>query len=131
MSGTTETAGSALRAELAQFTGSETWYRAGFPPHVIFTEGMHYLADAAGAHWLIEAIASHLVTKPKLKAHGLLFWKLEKIPGGTWRLSARRDTGEPMVARQEIEYSDFPLDSIDVWTAWDGMRWTIYLPSEH
>ena len=34
-------------------------------------------------------------------------------------------------ARQEIPYTDFPLDSITLYACWDGENWVIMLPSEY
>ena len=34
-------------------------------------------------------------------------------------------------ARQEIPYTDFPLDSITFYACWDGENWVIMLPSEY
>jgi hypothetical protein len=42
---------------LAQFTGSERFYRHAMVRDVICTEGIKYVADAVGAHWLIDEIA--------------------------------------------------------------------------
>lgn len=33
-------------------------------------------------------------------------------------------------ARQEIPYTDFPLDNITLYACWDGGHWVIMLPSE-
>ena len=40
-------------------------------------------------------------------------------------------SGGPPFITQKIEYTDFPLDEIDIWAGFDGTRWTLYLPSEH
>jgi hypothetical protein len=34
-------------------------------------------------------------------------------------------------ARQEIPYTDFPLNSITLYSCWDGEHWVIMLPSEY
>ena len=36
------------KSDLAQFTGSETWYRHGINRAVLFTDGAKYVADQAG-----------------------------------------------------------------------------------
>jgi hypothetical protein len=41
-------------ADLAQFTGSEHWYRHGMVRSVLFTDGAKYVADIAGAYWLLD-----------------------------------------------------------------------------
>ena len=45
------------RSDLNQFTGSETWYRHGINRNVLFTDGAKYVADHAGAYWLLDEIA--------------------------------------------------------------------------
>ena len=42
---------------LAQFTGSQNFYRHSLVREVLYTEGVEYVADAAGAHWLLDEIA--------------------------------------------------------------------------
>ena len=34
-------------------------------------------------------------------------------------------------ARQEIPYTDFPLESITLYACWDQENWVIMLPSEY
>ncbi len=34
-------------------------------------------------------------------------------------------------ARQEIPYTDFPLNKITLYACWDGAHWVIMLPSEY
>ncbi len=41
-------------ADLAQFTGSENWYRHAINHAVLFTDGAKYVADQAGAYWLLD-----------------------------------------------------------------------------
>jgi hypothetical protein len=36
-------------SDLAQFTGSEQWYRHGMVRDVLFTDGARHVADAGGA----------------------------------------------------------------------------------
>ena len=42
---------------LAQFTGSQNFYRYGLVREVLYTEGVEYVVDNAGAYWLLDAIA--------------------------------------------------------------------------
>jgi hypothetical protein len=41
---------------LSQFSGTENWYRH-WTGRILFTDGAKYVADAAGAHWLLDEIA--------------------------------------------------------------------------
>ena len=43
---------------LALFTGTQQYYQLN--RHVVLTDGTRYLADEAGAYWLMDAIASYL-----------------------------------------------------------------------
>jgi DICT domain-containing protein len=58
------------------------------------------------------------------------FWRLT-VSDQSAALVAEADAGEDPFIRQEIEYTDFPLDKIEIWAGYDGNRWTLYLPSEH
>ena len=44
-------------SDLWQFTGTEHWYRHALVRNVSFTDGAKYLADHAGAYWLLDIIA--------------------------------------------------------------------------
>jgi hypothetical protein len=35
------------------------------------------------------------------------------------------------LARQEIGYTDLPIDHIGLYACWDGEHWVIMLPSEY
>ena len=35
------------------------------------------------------------------------------------------------LARQAIDYTDFPLEEIVVYASWDSEHWVILLPSEY
>jgi hypothetical protein len=45
------------KADLAQFTGSEHWYRHQMVRDVLYTDGVQYVAQRGGAYWLINEIA--------------------------------------------------------------------------
>jgi len=42
---------------LAQFTGTQNFYRHGLVREVLYTEGVEYVIDNAGAYWLLDEIA--------------------------------------------------------------------------
>ncbi len=44
-------------SELAQFTGTEYWYRHAFKRSITYTDGVKYVAEKAGAYWLIDEIS--------------------------------------------------------------------------
>src|SRR5690606_33473142 len=67
----------ALNAQaLAQFTGSETFYRHPLSGGCVFTEGVHYLAQAGSAFWLIDAILCPQLHVPALRDAEFQVWTL-------------------------------------------------------
>lgn len=127
-----------LEAELQQFTGDLDRYRHLLNRKLIYTPGVQYLAQQAGAYWLIHAIASHIrsdafddATRQDPRIDDLHFWKLDVGPDRGAVLTARADSGEPPFITQAIEFTDFPLETIDLWCGFDGRHYTLYLPSEH
>ena len=114
------------QSDLDQFTGTEQYYRHTFGGK--YTDGVRYLAKTAGAYWLIDAIFSHQCT-PKIMAVPFQVWKLQKYAWKDyqWVLTMREDKDAPRLVTQWIEYSDFPLDSVELWLI-DGI---LILPSEY
>ena len=124
--------------DLQQFTGDLERYQHSLNRQVIYTPGVKFLAERGGAYWLIDAIASYFGTTvmkraiaadPRLET--LQFWRLDVAEDQTAILSARADSGVKPFITQDIPYTDFPLEYVDVWTGFDGVHWTLYLPSEH
>lgn len=138
MSQSNSTLAAQLQAELDQFTGDSDRYRHPLNPRVIFTPGVKHLAERAGAFWLIDAIASHLGSKPFVEAAlrdprvaEMHFWRLTVEADRSALLIAEADSGLAPFISQAIPFTDFPLAEISIWAANDGRHWTIYLPSEH
>jgi hypothetical protein len=101
---------------LSGFTGTSTYY-----PHwtgrLVYTDGVQYLAEEGKAYWLLDAIASYQAD-PRIKNNPMLsniqFWKLE-VRDNKGVLTCIEDLGRKPVIVQNIEYTDFPLDEIEVW----------------
>ena len=45
------------KSELAQFTGSDNWYRHSINRNVLYTDGAQHVAEHGGAYWLLDEIA--------------------------------------------------------------------------
>jgi hypothetical protein len=112
-------------SELANFTGSENWFKHWLGK-MLFTDGVKFIADSAGAYWLIDEIAISQ-TLPKVRAQEFQVWvlkvDLEKRKGV---LSCDDGNGN-VVFTKRIEYTDFPLPEIRFYCT-DGV---ILLPSEY
>lgn len=124
--------------DLRQFTGDVTRYRHWMNRRVIYTPGIKHLAGEAQAYWLVDAIASYCGSQELIRASlrdlrldDMQFWRLDVRADHSAVLSARADSGEEPFIVQSIEYTNFPLDCVDIWAAYDGDHWTLYLPSEH
>ena len=113
-------------ADLRQFTGSESFYRYPLVRRVILSEGAHYVAAAGEAFWLMDEIAFRQCDTPAVKAKEFQVWTLTVKPDRSATLTC--DNGNRRVVfSQEIPWTDFPLDQIELWVS----NRTIYLPSEH
>jgi hypothetical protein len=124
-------------ADLQQFTGELDRYYHPLKRRVIYTPGVRHLAQAGEAYWLIDAIASYFGSSQMIAAmrtderlSRMQFWRLT-VNAGTGSLTAFADQGETPFIQQDISYTDFPLDHVDIWAGFDGRNWTLYLPSEH
>ena len=104
---------------------------------MIYTPGIKHVAEQAGAYWLIDELAFAISGNPVQHAGRadprileLHFWRLDTKDGSAI-LTARADSDVEPFYCKDIPYTDFPLDWIDIWAAFDGEHWTLYLPSEH
>jgi len=112
-----------LMSELHQFTGTENWYQhwLGFT----YTDGVKYLAQQAGAYWLIDAIGSY--QKASIKEITIQFWRLTVNEDKSAVLQMREDSDRPSRVSQKIAYTDFPLKEIELYFSNN----VLLLPSEY
>ena len=112
--------------DLAQFTGSDTFYRHQLSGGCVYTEGAQYLAEAASAYWLIDAILCPQPHDPALRAAEFQVWTLTVSEDRSAMLICTDGDGEGLYVHP-IPWTDFPLDTMTLWFA----NQTLYLPSEH
>ena len=114
-----------LMSSLHQFTGTDSYYQ--LHPKVLLTDGAKFLADEAGAYWLMDAIGSYLAGF-KANEHFICATLTNKVS----RARLVLDNGNGAVlAVQSIAYTDFPLLEIKLYAVWDGQYWVILLPGEY
>jgi len=104
--------------DLAQFTGTENYYN-----HYLgyrYTDGVKYLAEVGKCYWLLDAVFSHMRSEP------FQIWTLE-VKDSKAVLIMIEDTGQPEKVKQEIEFTDFPLESIKFYL----IDKVLLLPSEY
>lgn len=124
--------------DLRQFTGDLQRYRHPLARSMIYTPGVKFVAERGGAYWLIDELAFTIaggevarVGKRDPRVLDMHFWTLMTVTDQAGEPTARVDSGVEPFCRKRIDYTDFPLDQIDIWAAYDGQHWTLYLPSEH
>lgn len=115
--------------DLDQFIGTESWYRHILTPFT-YTDGVKYLAEKAGAYWLIDAILCSMRYEKQLQAE-------EYQDFSAWRLSVSKENNRAILTcedgngkriyEQYIKYTDFPLSTASLWFE-NGV---LLLPSEH
>jgi hypothetical protein len=111
---------------MSQFTGSEHWYRFGIVPNITCTDGAKYVADTAGAYWLLDEIALAQKYVKDVAAQEFQVWKLIVEDNNSAALICE-DGNYNAVFSKPIPFTDFPKDGVTLWFA-DNV---IYLPSEH
>jgi hypothetical protein len=94
---------------------------AGYP---VATDGVSALAEAAGCYWLLDAIGSYQGRRGKLDPR-FQKWILEVDLESKEAVLTGTDEGRTI--RQRIEYTDFPLEKIELWLIYG----VVMLPSEY
>jgi hypothetical protein len=113
-------------AELNQFTGSENWYRHPINRKLLFTDGAKYLAERAGAYWLLDEIALIQPFDKRVAAEPFQVWILTVTTDHTAMLTCEDGNGN-IVSTKEVLFTDFPLPEVTLYFANN----VIHLPSEY
>lgn len=121
-----------LAANLGQFTGTMQYHRCLLG--IYYTDGVKYLADNAGngAYWLIDAIASY--QNATMKREEFQVWRLV-LTGDRGAVLTADDGNGRELARQVIEFTDFPLPEITLYLEASSLdmvhtHWILCLPNE-
>jgi len=115
-----------LSRELMHFTGSESYFRHGIVREVVFTEGAKFLADRAGAYWLLDEIALCQRYEERVAAEEFQLWTLAVNLDQTGIITCDDGNGQ-VVYTKRLEYTDFPMSEIKLYC----INNTILLPSEY
>jgi hypothetical protein len=123
------TGATTMKLSTEQFTGTEQYHllTACSPARILCTDGAKYVAETAGAFWLIDLIASHQ-HEPETAKHPFQVWRLELDQTGNGATAICTDGNENEITRQKIDWTDFPdRDGVEIWLT-DGV---MLLPSEY
>ncbi len=114
-----------ILAILAQASGTTVYHRysklESFP---IITDGVYFLANAAGCYWLLDVIGSYQRNK-RLDRHFQVWTLTVNLEAQSGVVRGYNDN--VLIITQEIPYTDFPLSEIKLYLM-DGV---LLLPSEY
>lgn len=114
-----------ITSYLAHFTGTENYYRVY--PKLVITDGVRYLANAANCYWLVSAIYSYLPRKAVIEEFVVATLSVTET-----RAELVIDDGNGnLIAKQAIEYTDFPLTKIKLYCVHENDFWVMLLTSEY
>jgi len=114
------------KADLAEFTGTEQWYRHTMVKNTLYTDGIKYVAERAGAYWLIDEIAFKQ-NHPLVKNEEFQVWTLRVDQQQATAILTCDDGNGRIVFTKNIGYTDFPLEKIKIYFT-DNV---ILLPGEY
>lgn len=117
------------KENLAKFTNTGTLYQVALFNRTGCTEGAKFVADTAGAWWLLDIIVSYQFNA-KVKPAKFQVWDLTVWEDRTATLECKDDTGH-LIISHEIADCDFPIPEITLWFSHQPQQLpTILLPSE-
>ncbi|NCT76504.1 MAG: hypothetical protein GXC78_18355 [Chitinophagaceae bacterium] len=79
----------------------------------MYTDGVKELLQQCKDYWLVDLIISHQLNRT-VHATSFQVWKLKRCNGDSFLITAT-DGNNNEIARQSIEYSDFPYDEGTLW----------------
>ena len=121
----------ALQIKLLHCVGTSKLTRHNLVRNLLLSEGAILLANEAGAYWLLDAIASWQIDA-RARAEPFQTWDL-RVDTATRAavLSMTDGNSTDAIIRQEIDWTDFPLDGMTLWLVVDGDIRVMLLPGEY
>ena len=115
-----------LKNELKNFCGSEALYEYNFLwIKFYYSDGCRFLFEESKSYWLLNLIASWQDSILDIDK-AFQTWELKKINDKKWIIKCS-DGNKSELCRQELSYSDFPLDHIKLWL----VNGVLMLPTEY
>lgn len=115
-----------IQRRLGGFTGTENYYKF----HTLkLTDGVKWLAEVCECYWLLDIIFSIARFERKLRGQEFVVCKIRviRLAHSTKAVFTADDGNNNILYRQNIPFTDFPLDEIKLYLV-DGV---ILLPSEY
>lgn len=115
-----------LQHALGHFTGSTEYTR--LYPFLLLTDGARFFAKEGKSYWLMDVFASYLCG---IDGNAESFTCLKLTKHGESATVVIDDGNGHVLAQQEIEYTDFLLESITLYGCWQDEYWVVMLPNEY
>lgn len=116
--------------DLSGFTGTEKLYQVALFNRTVCTDGAKFVADTAGAWWLLDIMVSYQF-HAKVKPQSFQVWKLTVWEDRSATLECEDGNGN-LIIRHEISDTDFPVPEMKFYfTHGREQLPTILLPSEY
>ena len=117
-----------IKSELLNYYGTEAYHKwSPLFANFVLTDGALFVCEECGAFWLADMIASHL---SKYKDEGFAVASLQRVKESDAFKFLITDGNDRALVRQDIEFSDFPLDTVVLYVAPQDSLWVVLLPSE-
>lgn len=113
-------------SELAQFSGTDNYYRYH---SLLLTDGAFYLAERAECFWLMDVIWSHAIEKRWYGNEDFITCKLT-VQDSVGEVVFDDGNGKVLVT-QHIPFTDFPLNTIQVFIVRGDRNLVVMLPGEY
>jgi hypothetical protein len=114
-----------LMTELVHFTGTESYHR--LMPRLLITDEVGYLATRTKSYWLLSAIYPHLTTK-SIESD----FVVARLTVNATEADLMLDDGNGLViSSQHIDYTDFPVVCMKIYSVYQERSWLLMLPSEY
>ncbi|MFT3793659.1 DUF6876 family protein [Flavobacterium sp.] len=114
------------KADLAQFTGTENWYRHGLNRNCLYTDGVRYIADKGEAYWLIDEVALSQMLGT-IRYQEFQVWTLKVNLDESKGVLTCDDGNDKILLSKPIHFTDFPMEEIRLYFVGN----VILLPSEY
>lgn len=114
-----------LQHELGQFCGTMEYHR--YSRKLVLTDGARYLAERAGCFWLVSIVDSIL---PQVRNESFLSVRMIKNPNAS-AIVEITDGNEKPIFRQAIEFTDFPMNEIQLFVQESDQFWVMMLTTEY
>ena len=124
-----------LNFQLAQFTGTEQWYRHNLNRNLIYTDGVKFLAENGGeqgAYWFIDKVVCEIAPLLKSKSERFGFIMLSVgLTDANQAMILVTDGNDKQLATYHIHYTDMQPGDWKFYLVDDQTHLTLLLPSEY